>query len=166
MSWSCIPRSRSIAATNWSCRRGASRSSTPNARSDRRSTIHPCFRYPVKTAAVVVTNSEVSGKTIGETRAGPRCSRRIPRVRATRHRAHPPRIVDGACNAATSCASSARPTMSSARAKHVGFVERDLSKTDLTFLAGGICAGILLGLLKLQREPGSCLVSARRDRFS
>ena len=33
--------------------------------------------------------------------------------------------------------------------KHIGFVERDLSKTDLTFLAGGICAGMLLGLLKL-----------------
>ncbi|HVQ17310.1 MAG TPA: hypothetical protein VMS40_27085, partial [Vicinamibacterales bacterium] len=33
--------------------------------------------------------------------------------------------------------------------RHVGFVERDLSKTDLTFLAGGICAGILLGMLKL-----------------
>jgi putative transport protein len=31
----------------------------------------------------------------------------------------------------------------------VGFIERDLSKTDLTFLAAGICAGILLGLLKL-----------------
>jgi putative transport protein len=28
-------------------------------------------------------------------------------------------------------------------------VERDLSRTDLTFLAGGICAGILLGMLKL-----------------
>ena len=33
--------------------------------------------------------------------------------------------------------------------RHVGFVERDLSKTDLTFLAGGVCAGILLGMLKL-----------------
>jgi len=33
--------------------------------------------------------------------------------------------------------------------KYVGFVERDLSRTDLTFLAAGICAGILLGLLKL-----------------
>jgi putative transport protein len=31
----------------------------------------------------------------------------------------------------------------------MGFVERDLSKTDLTFLTGGICAGILLGMLKL-----------------
>jgi len=32
---------------------------------------------------------------------------------------------------------------------HVGFVERDLAKSDLTFLAGGICLGMLLGLLKL-----------------
>ena len=31
----------------------------------------------------------------------------------------------------------------------IGFVERDLAKTDLTFLAGGICLGILLGLVKL-----------------
>jgi putative transport protein len=34
-------------------------------------------------------------------------------------------------------------------AAHVGFVERDPAKTDLTYLAGGICAGILLGLLKV-----------------
>ena len=34
-------------------------------------------------------------------------------------------------------------------AARMGFVERDLSKTDLTFLTGGICAGILLGMLKL-----------------
>ena len=33
--------------------------------------------------------------------------------------------------------------------RYCGFVEHDLSKTDLTFLAGGICAGILLGLLRL-----------------
>jgi putative transport protein len=30
----------------------------------------------------------------------------------------------------------------------IGFVERDLARTDLMFLAGGICAGMLLGLLK------------------
>jgi putative transport protein len=33
-------------------------------------------------------------------------------------------------------------------AQHVGFMERDLSRTDLTFLAGGVCGGILLGMLK------------------
>ena len=33
-------------------------------------------------------------------------------------------------------------------AKYIGFVERDLAATDLTFVAGGICLGMLLGLLK------------------
>jgi uncharacterized transporter YbjL len=35
-------------------------------------------------------------------------------------------------------------------ATRIGFVERDLSRTDLMFLAAGISAGMLLGLLKLQ----------------
>jgi putative transport protein len=34
-------------------------------------------------------------------------------------------------------------------AEYIGFVERDPARTDLTFLAGGICAGMLLGLLKI-----------------
>lgn len=34
-------------------------------------------------------------------------------------------------------------------ATYIGFVERDVSRTDLTFLAAGICAGMCLGLLKL-----------------
>src|SRR6185369_7655340 len=32
---------------------------------------------------------------------------------------------------------------------YIGFIEKDLAATDLTFLAGGICAGMLLGLLKI-----------------
>jgi putative transport protein len=31
-----------------------------------------------------------------------------------------------------------------------GFVERDLAKTDLAFLAGGICLGVLFGMLKFK----------------
>jgi putative transport protein len=34
--------------------------------------------------------------------------------------------------------------------RFAGLVERDLAKTDLTFLASGICAGILLGLVHLR----------------
>jgi len=34
-------------------------------------------------------------------------------------------------------------------AAHAGFVDADLAKTDLAFLAAGICAGILFGMLKL-----------------
>ena len=32
---------------------------------------------------------------------------------------------------------------------YIGFIERDVSGTDLTFLSGGICAGIVLGMMKL-----------------
>jgi putative transport protein len=35
-------------------------------------------------------------------------------------------------------------------AAHIGFVERDPSRTDLTFLAAGVCIGMLLGLLKFR----------------
>ena len=34
-------------------------------------------------------------------------------------------------------------------AAHIGFVERDTARTDMSFLAAGICAGLLFGLLKL-----------------
>ncbi len=33
-------------------------------------------------------------------------------------------------------------------ANHAGFVERDLAKTDLAFLAAGICLGVLFGMLQ------------------
>ena len=54
-----------------------------------------------------------------------------------------------AASAATSCSVVGAPDDVERAGRHIGFVERDLSKTDLTFLAGGICAGMLLGLLKL-----------------
>ena len=76
-------------------------------------------------------------------------ARRVPRVDPARHRAAAARTVDGPRARRHPAASSARPTTSSARRSIIGFVERDLATTDLTFLAGGICAGMLLGLLKL-----------------
>ena len=104
---------------------------------------------PVQTVSVVVTSADVNGTHARSAGAGPERARRLPRIAPARHRADAARAVDRRCSAATSCASSARPTTSNAPAKHVGFVERDLAKTDLMFLAGGICAGMLLGLLKL-----------------
>ena len=103
---------------------------------------------PVRTAAVVVTNSDVSGKTIGELALDPnargvylesvqRSTELIPREPWTvLQRGDILRIVGS-------------PDDVERAGRYVGFVERDLSKTDLTFLAGGVCAGILLGLLKL-----------------
>ena len=103
---------------------------------------------PVKSAAVVVTNAAVSGQTLGARAQGPsargvylesimRGTEMIPREAWTvvergdiLHIAGAPDDVDRA-------------------AKHIGFVDRDLAKTDLTYLAGGICAGMLLGMLKI-----------------
>jgi putative transport protein len=103
---------------------------------------------PLTTVAVVVTTPEVNGRTLGELarnarvrgvylqslRRGTEFMPREPWTKVERgdllHIVGAPEDVERA-------------------GKYIGFVERDVSRTDLTFLAGGICAGILLGLLTL-----------------
>ena len=103
---------------------------------------------PVKAAAVVITNLGVKAKVLGELAQDPnmRCVYLESIQRGTELMPREPwtvvergdilHLVGGPddIERAGNCA---------------GFVERDLSKTDLTFLAGGICVGILLGLFKL-----------------
>ncbi|MCM3880095.1 MAG: hypothetical protein ND807_08310 [Vicinamibacterales bacterium] len=103
---------------------------------------------PVQTAAAVVTSAEVNGKTLGELAQDPaargvyleslqRGAELIPHEPWTVvQRGDILRIIGA-------------PGDVERAGKHIGFVERDMSKTDLMFLAGGICAGMLLGLLKL-----------------
>jgi putative transport protein len=103
---------------------------------------------PVKTASVVATNREVIGKTIGELAQEPdargvyleslqRGTELMPREPWTvMERGDILRIVGA-------------PEDVERAGRHIGFVEHDLSKTDLTFVAGGICAGILLGMIKI-----------------
>jgi putative transport protein len=103
---------------------------------------------PVKAVAVVVTNPEVSGKTLGDLAQMPgargvylqslqRSTEQMPRQPWTvLERGDVVRIVGA-------------PEDVDRASARIGFVERDLSRTDLTFLAGGICAGVLLGLIKL-----------------
>jgi len=103
---------------------------------------------PVMSAALVVTSRAVSGRTLAELAVMPeargvylesiqRGTQLLPREPWTTiergdilHIAGDPPDVDRA-------------------AAHVGFMEHDLSKTDLTFLAAGVCAGMLLGMLKV-----------------
>jgi putative transport protein len=106
---------------------------------------------PSTTVAVVVTNQAAIGQTLGELGRNPnvrgvyleslqRGSEFMPREGwTTVERGDILRIVGA-------------PDDVERAGAHIGFVERDVAKTDLTFLAGGICAGILLGLLKL--NPG------------
>jgi putative transport protein len=103
---------------------------------------------PVKAVAVVVTNPEVSGKTIGDMAQTPeargvylqsvqRSTELMPREPWTvLERGDVLRIVGA-------------PEDVDRASRRIGFVERDLARTDLTFLAGAICAGILFGLIKL-----------------
>jgi putative transport protein len=103
---------------------------------------------PVTTASAVVTNAALEGKPVGELAQDPRARgvyleaiHRGPQVLphepwTVLQRGDILRIVGA-------------PDDVDRAGKHIGFVERDLAKTDLTILAGGICAGMLLGLLKL-----------------
>jgi putative transport protein len=103
---------------------------------------------PLATVAVVVTSPEVIGRTLGELGQSPdargvylewlrRGTELMPREPWTVvERGDIVQIV-GAPDAIERVAS------------RVGFVERDPAATDLTFLAGGICVGMLLGLLKV-----------------
>jgi putative transport protein len=103
---------------------------------------------PVKAVAVVVTNPEVSGQTIGNLAQAPeargvylqsvqRSTELMPREPWTvLERGDVLRIVGA-------------PEDVDRVSRRIGFVERDLSRTDLTFLAGAICAGILFGLIRL-----------------
>ena len=103
---------------------------------------------PLKTVAIVVTSKRAHGKTIGELGQEPealgvyleshrRGTEPMPHASWTRVERGDVLNVVGA------------PEAVERAARHIGFVERDLSATDLTFLAGGICAGMLLGLIKL-----------------
>ena len=103
---------------------------------------------PLATVAAVVTNRELSGKTLSDLgrgsnargvylesiRRGPEL---IPREPGTvLERGDILRIVGAPDDVARA-------------GKHIGFVDRDLSATDLAFLAAGISVGMLLGFLKL-----------------
>ena len=97
------------------------RSSAPNATSAPKSTTRRCCRCRSRPRRVVVTRAEVNGKTPRRAGAGSRtraactsnrCSAAPNSCRASRGRGS---------SAATSCASSARPTTSNARRRYIGY---------------------------------------------
>lgn len=104
---------------------------------------------PLTTVTAVVTRKEIAGTTLGDLARDPavrgvylesihRGTVRMPREPWTElARGDILRLVGA-------------PEDVERAAAHAGFVERDLAKTDLTILAGGICAGMLLGLINLK----------------
>ncbi|HEX2344275.1 MAG TPA: TrkA C-terminal domain-containing protein [Vicinamibacterales bacterium] len=103
---------------------------------------------PVTTVAIVVTSREVNGRTLGELGQDPR-TRGVYLESLRRGTELMPREPWIVLQRGDMLHVVGAPDDVERAAKHIGFVERDLSRTDLTFLAAGICAGMLLGLVKL-----------------
>jgi putative transport protein len=129
-----------------SARRGA----FPNAECDIGPEIDDpvLLSVPVKAASVVVTSREVHGKTIGELAQDPE-ARGVYLESLQRSTELMPREPWTILERGDILHIVGAPEDVERAGHYIGFVEHDLSKTDLTFVAGGICAGILLGMLKI-----------------
>jgi putative transport protein len=103
---------------------------------------------PVKTASIVITSGEVNGKTLGELGQNPKM-RSVYLEEMKRGTELMPREPWTVVERGDILQLVGAPDDIERTADYAGFVERDLSKTDLMFLAGGICVGIMIGLLKL-----------------
>jgi putative transport protein len=103
---------------------------------------------PVTTVAVVVTNDRVIGQHLGDLGQGPE-ARGVYLVSLKRGSELMPRESWTVLERGDIVQITGAPEDLERAAKHIGFVERDLSRTDLTILAGGVAAGMLLGLLKI-----------------
>jgi len=103
---------------------------------------------PMQASSIVVTNRQAMSRSLSELAANAklrgvyleslqRCTVRLPREPGVRVQRGDILHVVGA------------PDDVERAGAFMGFVERDLSRTDLAFLAGGICVGILLALAKI-----------------
>jgi len=103
---------------------------------------------PMKTVSVVVTSREVHGKTVAELGMDRR-ARGVYLESIQRGVVQIPREPWTVLERGDILRIVGAPDDVERAAQLAGFVERDLARTDLTFLAAGICAGILFGMVKL-----------------
>src|SRR4051794_3303339 len=103
---------------------------------------------PLTTATVVVTSDAVSGRTIGDL-ADDRLARGVYLESLRRGTVPMPRDPWTVLERGDVLRLVGAPDDIDRAGKHVGFVEHDPSATDLTFVACGISAGMLLGMLRV-----------------
>jgi putative transport protein len=103
---------------------------------------------PLKTVAVVLTNRAVRGRTLGELVQDPNV-RGVYLESLQRGTTAMPREPWMVLERGDILQIVGAPVDVERAGRHIGFVEHDPSRTDMAFLAGGICAGMLLGLLKI-----------------
>ena len=103
---------------------------------------------PVATAAAVVTSRELPGKRLAELGRNPQ-ARGVYLQSVRRGPELIPKEPGTVIERGDILQIVGAPDDVARTAKYIGFVERDLAATDLTFLAGGICVGMLLGLARI-----------------
>jgi putative transport protein len=102
----------------------------------------------VKTSAIVVTNAAAAGRTLGDFGADPN-TRGVYLESLQRGTELMPREPWTVVERGDIMKVVGAPDDVDRAARYCGFVEPDLSKTDLTFLALCICAGIVLGIARI-----------------
>jgi putative transport protein len=105
---------------------------------------------PVKALPVVVTRREVAGKTLGELAADTAATRGVYLESLKRGEEELPREAGTKLQRGDVVRLIGAPEDAERMASAVGFVERDVTRTDLTFVAAGIAAGVLAGLLTIK----------------
>ena len=103
---------------------------------------------PLKTAVVVVTNKNAHGKTLAALAADRNLARGVYLQSVQRGEVMLPARPWTVVERGDILQIIGAPDDVERAGRHIGFVEKDLAKTDLAFLAGGISVGIVLGLLK------------------
>jgi putative transport protein len=104
---------------------------------------------PMKFVTAVVTNRSAVGKTLGEMAADQRLVRGVYLESLKRGEEEMPRDIGVKVERGDVMRIVGSPQDVERAGKWLGYVEADLTKTDLTFVAAGIACGILAGLLAL-----------------
>jgi putative transport protein len=102
---------------------------------------------PMKSVTVVVTKKSVIGKTLAELAADRQAARGVYLESLKRGEEEMPRDMGVKLERGDVVRIVGSPQDVERVGKSVGYVEADLTKTDLTFVAAGIACGVLLGLL-------------------
>jgi putative transport protein len=103
---------------------------------------------PLKTAVVVVTNKNAHGKTLAVLAADQQLARGVYLESIKRGEVMLPARPWTVVERGDILHIVGAPEDVERAGAHIGFVEKDLARTDLAFLAGGISLGIVFGLLK------------------
>jgi putative transport protein len=103
---------------------------------------------PMKSASIVITNPEVAGKSIGQLASNHDMARGVYVQTITRGEEEIPREHWTVVERGDVMRITGAPVDVDRVSNHAGFVERDIAKTDLAFLAAGICLGVLFGMLQ------------------